>query len=148
MVVMKLDPLFYVKSNQLYKISDNSAADLSSIQKFQIKWSEVELDDENYNEEFLAQLRDKLKSLDNVGKFAIIVPVADKPLETPEQEETFTAAFNHCARRIKDCVSVVGFELESKLKNPDSFIEALSVKHAQYVYFTNNKNASENIVIY
>lgn len=145
---MKLEPLFYVKANQLYKLSDNSPVDLSSILKLQVKWSEVEIEEESYNEEYLAQLRDKLKGFESTGKFAIIVPVADKPLETPEQEELFVNAFNHCARRIKDCVSVVGMELEGKLKDPSSFMETLAVKHAQYVYFTNNKNAPENVVIY
>lgn len=146
---MKLDPVFTVKENKLYKIADNSAVDTATLKQIQIPWSKVEMEDEMYNEEFLAELRDQLKTLDDANQFAILVPVVDKPLETPEQTELFINAFNHTARRVKDCISVAGFELPAELKAPQDFIDVLSVKHAQYVYFSKTANTSlPSIVLY
>ena len=163
---MKLDPIFTAKNNELYKISDNSKVDLSDVKeingsslvytnnficKISIPWSKVELEDELYNEEFLANLRDYLKILDDKNQFAIIKPVIDKSLENQDQLELFINAFNHTARRVKDCVSVAGMELPSELLakgfSDDSpvvqFIEKLAVKHAQYVYFADKNFVSE-----
>ena len=56
---MKLDPVFYVKDNKLFKIQDNSLVDISSLKMIEIPWSTVELSEENYNEEYLAELRKK-----------------------------------------------------------------------------------------
>lgn len=145
---MKLDPIFTVKENKLYKIADNSPAQPEAFKKIEIKWSTVELSDENYNEEYLAKLREELKVLDDNGQFAILLPVADKKLETPEQFELFTNAFNHTARRIKDCVSVAGIELPVELLSKgiseaspaQNFMDTLAIKHAQYVYFASENN--------
>ncbi len=146
---MKLDPIFTVKEKKLYKISDNSLVDTSTLKRINIPWSTVEMEDETYNEEFLALLRDQLKKMEDAGIFAVLVPKADKPLETPEQEEAFINAFNHTARRVKDCASVAGMELEPKLKDKQAFIDTLAVKHAQYVYFTKAENPlSDDIVVY
>ena len=154
---MKLDPIFTVKQNKLYKIEGNTAVDTASLKQIEIKWSQVELADEQYNEEYLAALRDQLKALEATGQFAVLVPVVDKPLQTPEQTELFINAFNHTARRVKDCVSVAGVELAPELTakgfGADSpaatFMETLAIKHAQYVYFTKgSENIPENIVIY
>ena len=153
---MKLDPIFTVKQNKLYKIADGTTVDISSLQRIEIKWSQVEIADEAYNEEYLAGLRDKLKAMDDAGSFAVLVPVADKPLETAEQAELFTNAFNHTARRVKDCVSVAGIELPQELTKQGfetgtpaaNFMETLAIKHAQYVYFTClTDNIPENLVI-
>ena len=151
---MKLDPIFTVKQNKLYKISDNSAVDTAALKKIQIKWSQVELAEESYNEEYLASLRDELKAMDDAGTFAVLVPVVDKPLDSAEQVEAFINTFNHTARRVKDCVSVAGMELPEVLtaKGFDAgspaadFMETLAIKHAQYVYFTKSADAPENIV--
>ena len=151
---MKLDPIFTVKQNKLYKLEDNSQVDISTLQRIEIKWSQVELADEAYNEEYLAALRDQLKDLENMGKFAILVPVVDKPLEAPEQTELFINAYNHTARRVKDCVSVAGIELPKELTSKGfgpgtpaaDFMETLAIKHAQYVYFAKEAVAPENIV--
>ena len=140
---MKLEALFNVSNNKLFWIKDNSPADADSFEKISIKWSQVELDDEVYNEEFLANLRDQLKALDEANKFAILIPEIDRPYETPVQKEAFTNAMNHAARRVKDCVSVAGFLLPEALlkdglsagKAAADFMETLAVKHAQYVYF-------------
>lgn len=141
---MKLDPIFTVKENKLYKIADNSPVDVAALKKFEILWSQVELEPESYNEEFLANLREELKALEKAGTFAIIVPKIDKSLQNAEETELFINAFNHCARRIKDCTSVAGFELPAELtkngfaedSDAGAFMDALAKKHAQYVYFS------------
>lgn len=146
---MKLEPVFFVKENKLYKIEGNSPFAAEQLQKIEILWSKVELEDEIYNEEFLASLRDDLKSLEVQGKFAVLVPVIDKPLENAEQIESFTNACNHTARRVKDCISVAGFEIPAEISDFQDFIEILSKKHAQYVYFSHNKEITDSsIVIY
>lgn len=146
---MKLDPIFTVKNKKLYKISDDSLVDTATLKRIEIPWSTVEMEDEVYNEEFLALLRDQLKKMEPTGLFAVLVPIADKPLETPEQEEAFINAFNHTARRVKDCTSVAGMEIEPQLKDKQAFIDTLAIKHAQYVYFTKAENPlSDDIVIY
>ena len=146
---MKLDPIFTVKNKKLYKIADDSQVDTSTLKRIEIPWSTVEIEDEAYNEEYLAALREQLKGFDAAGIFAVLVPVADKTLETPEQEELFINAYNHTARRVKDCVSVAGLELAPQLKDKQAFMETLAVKHAQYVYFTKAENPlSDDIVLY
>ncbi|MCR4901196.1 MAG: hypothetical protein K5907_10325 [Treponema sp.] len=154
---MKLDPVFTVKQNKLFFIESNSPADVSTFNKIEIKWSEVELEDEMYNEEYLAALREQLKALDESGKFAILIPVVDKPLESPEQIELFINAFNHTARRVKDCVSVAGLELPPQIiakgfsagSPAADFMETLAIKHAQYVYFVKGTDSiPDNIAVY
>ncbi len=146
---MKLDPVFTVKENKLYKISDNTVVDTATLKQIQIPWSKVEMEDEMYNEEFLASLRDQLKDMEPAEQYAILIPIVDKPLETAEQIELFINAYNHTARRVKDCTSVVGFELPQELNAPQDFIDALAVKHAQYVYFSKAENSPlPSIVLY
>ena len=146
---MKLDPIFTVKNKKLYKIDDNSEVDTSTLKRIDIPWTSVELEDGIYNEEFLAQLRDQLKKMEESGLFAVLVPLADKPLETAEEEEAFINAYNHTARRVKDCTSVAGMELAPQLKNKQAFMDTLAIKHAQYVYFTRTENPlSDDIVLY
>lgn len=140
---MKLEPVFTVKDNKLYKIADNSLVDITTLNSIEVSWSKVEIEDESYNEEFLAKLREDLKHLDDLEKFAILVPVVDKPLENENQVELFINAFNHTARRIKDCISVAGIKLPEEIiksgfteNSPaETFMATLTVKHAQYVYF-------------
>ena len=45
----------------------------------------------------------------------------------------------HTARRIKDCADVIGFALPDALteSKATAFIDAMSAKHAHYVYFSN-----------
>ena len=146
---MKLDPIFTVKNKKLYKIADGAEVDTSILKRIDIPWSTVELEDEAYNEEYLASLRDQLKAMEEAGTFAVLVPVVDKALETPEQEELFINAYNHTARRVKDCTSVAGLELPSQLKDKQAFMDTLAIKHAQYVYFTKAENPlSDDIVVY
>lgn len=146
---MKLDPIFTVKNKKLYKIADGSEVDTATLKRIDIPWSTVELEDEAYNEEYLAGLREQLKSMEAAGEYAVLVPVVDKALETPEQEELFINAYNHTARRVKDCASVAGLELPAQLKDKGAFMETLAIKHAQYVYFTKAENPlSDDIVLY
>ena len=146
---MKLDPIFTVKNKKLYKIADNSEVDTSTLKRIDIPWSTVELEDEAYNEEYLAALREQLKAMETSESFAVLVPVVDKPLETPEDEELFINAYNHTARRVKDCTSVAGLELVLQLKDKQAFMDTLSIKHAQYIYFTKAENPlSDDIVVY
>ena len=146
---MKLDPIFNVKNKKLYKIADNSEVDTSTLKRIEIPWSTVEIADESYNEEYLAGLREQLKAMESAGSFAVLVPLVDKPLETPEQEELFINAYNHTARRVKDCESVAGLELPAQLKDKQAFMDTLAIKHAQYVYFTKAENPlSDDIVVY
>lgn len=144
---MKLDPLFKIEDNKLFTISDNAPVNMKSLKKIELPWSIVEMEPECYNEEFLAKLRDQLKNMETTKEFAIIVPVADKKIENSEDEESFVAACNHSARRIKDCISVVGFEIPKEIKDMESFVDTLSKKHGQYIYFTMAENSLKDRVI-
>ena len=164
---MKLSPLFNVKNNQLYKIADNSVVELKDVPCIsakaltyntnpyffiEIPWSLVEIESELYNEDFLAGLRDFLKKFEEKDQYAIIRPVADKPLSSENEVEAFIAAFNHTARRIKDCTSLIGMELAKELSAKGfgegspaaSFMETLAIKHDHYVYFAKKENCPEN----
>ena len=150
---MKLDPLFTIKDNKLYKIDDDSLVDMSTIKRIELPWTTVELESENYNEEYLAKLREELKAMEDDGTFAIIVPIVDKPIEEDEDsensEEAFVNACNHCARRIKDCTSVVGFEIPVEVSDLEGFRDTLAKKHSQYIYFTKKENTSlDGIIAY
>ena len=100
----------------------------------EVPWSLVGTEEGGYNEEFLAGLRDWLKVLEEKHLFAFIVPVAGKVLST-EESAVFTASMKHCARRIKDCVSVVGFEVPLEA-DAFSFEAELREKHGQYIFFS------------
>lgn len=160
---MKLEPLFFIKQNNLYKIQTQEKVELSNFQtvsyqeftqnplsskfvKIDINWSAIELDDEVYNEELLAQLRDNLKKLDEKKHFAIINPIADKQISSYDDADLFINACNHMARRIKDCESVIGLELPDQIFAQEAaadFMDTLSKKHANYVFFANNSNESK-----
>ena len=149
---MKLDPIFTIKNHQLYKISDNSPFSTSDLKQIEIAWSTVELAEESYNEDFLAKLRDQLKSMETAGLYAVLVPVVDKPVESPEQIEAFINTFNHTARRVKDCESVAGFVLPAAITSKGfdagspsaDFMETLAIKHEQYVYFIKEETAPKS----
>lgn len=161
---MKLEALFKSEKNKLYTIEGNevaltglpvvAASDCNSsfavpeniFCVVETPWEFVGKDEENYNEEGLASLRDWLKLLEENKKFAIIKPVSEEALSAAEKE-ALTASMKHCARRIKDCVSVAGFFIPSAA-DTSFFMEELSQKHAQYVYFSDDSKvlADEKIV--
>ena len=49
---MKLEPIFTVKNSKLYKITDDTLVDTSTLQRIDIPWSTVEIEEETYNEEY------------------------------------------------------------------------------------------------
>lgn len=133
---MKLEKLFFEKDGKIFDASDREVSLDGKI--CSVKWSDVESEVEVYNEDFLAKLRDELKEKEEKGEFVIIQPVVDKAL-TSENCEIFTAAMKHCARRIKDCVSVMGFFVPQELKSLgadkiDFYKEELLAKHKHYVF--------------
>lgn len=142
---MKLERLFEVKGGKLFKISGEEFP-LSSKNIKSVKWSEVEDSPEEYNEEFLAKLRDELKSLESKNEFVFIEPVFDKAEANDANIEQFTAAMKHTARRIKDCVSVIGFAIPSEIESKrDFYIAELSQKHQQYCFFS--KTLQEDSIV-
>ena len=88
--------------------------------------------------------------IDDLNQFAILIPVVDKELKSEEDQELFINAYNHTARRIKDCVSVAGYELPAELLGnsnfTQNFIDTLAKKHAQYIYFASKSDAEKNIL--
>lgn len=100
-------------------------------------WESVGMDEDSYNEEFLASMRDMLKGMEESSAYAVIVPVASKIPETLVEQETFIASMKHSARRIKDCKSVVGYVVPDFV-NADTFMEELKAKHGHYVFFSKN----------
>lgn len=160
---MKLDPQFKSQSNKLFFLSgtefnakeslnvssENLAAsnfEASKLLCISVLWSQIGFDEENYNENFLASLRDNLKSFEEKKIYAFILPVADKIPESELEKENFTASFKHCARRIKDCTSVVGFAVPDCI-NQQNFIEELSAKHKHYIFFSKNPQILKNEAI-
>ncbi|MBR4385135.1 MAG: hypothetical protein IKP51_01295 [Treponema sp.] len=160
---MKLEPLFTSKDNSLFAIDGTAvstencsllgAKDLTASSQLpadnkcpllvNISWEEIGLDETSYNEELLANLRDFLKVLDEQNRFAIIVPEAGNSGLTDAQKENFTASCKHCARRIKDCKSVIGFAIPEEA-DAATFMEELSQKHAHYIYFSKNAPVLKN----
>ena len=139
---MKLERLFKVEEQRLYTMA-GEAVSLEG-KAFPVKWSEVEGEAEEYKEDFLAKLRDQLKALEEKGQFVFIEPIFDKNAGY----EQFTAAMKHCARRIKDCVSVIGFAIPEEIFDQRAFyIEELSAKHQQYCFFI-RKNGESELVLY
>ncbi|MCR5219076.1 hypothetical protein [Treponema sp.] len=163
---MKLEKLFDSENNTLIEKNGNKI-DLSGCpvidavelcnekygnEKFsavKIKWSYIGFDEESYNEEFLALLRDKLKDFEEDSKYVFIIPEADAECSSNDKMEAFAAGMNHCARRIKDCASVIGFAIPDNLNAAD-FMELLLKKHQHYVFFSNKEEvlADKKIVRY
>ncbi len=117
-----------------------------------ISWKCVEPQEESYNEEFLALLRNFLKKLEAENIYTVIDPIPEIDF-TPKLFTSFTAAVVHLARRIKDCSNVIGFTIHPSINetsNINFYKEELSRKHSQYLYFTKNKisEANEKIIFY
>ena len=92
-------------------------------------------------------MRDQLKTLEEKNEFVFLEPVYDKKA-TPGQ---FNNAMKHTARRVKDCKSVIGMALVSEVADDadvlSDFLEKISEKHPQYVYFA-KKPCTEDVVLY
>ena len=158
---MKLEALFTARDNSLFTV-EGQAVTLDADNKIQaeqtfnlvapkpdsplfiyVPWTLVGLDEESYNEAFLADLRDYLKSMEEKKHFAVIVPVADTDCSTSEKKEALTASMKHCARRIKDCTSVIGFAIPQEADS-GYFCDELSQKHSHYVFFSRDENVLSN----
>jgi len=116
-----------------------------------VHWKTVEISDGIYNEEFLAALRDFLKNTETYGVSAVIVPVTDGRAAGPASGQ-YTAAMCHTARRIKDCASVAGFAVPEEIAGDSaavaSFIDAMAVKHSQYIYFAEKSDINKCLISY
>lgn len=165
---MKLESLFRAENKKLVRISDDreyqavncpvkeaatclgeaKAKDVTDeFFAVNVPWSLVGFDEDNYNEQFLSDFRDFLKVLDEKKVYVYINPVVDKEISCDAQKEELTSSFKHCARRIKDCQCVVGFTIPDGA-DPVYFMEELSAKHAQYVYFSKDLSLeNEKIVL-
>lgn len=146
---MKLDAKVFLKDNQLFNVCDSSALDENKVVEFEVEQSVVELGDEVYNEEMLAELREELKKLEATGQYAWIKIISDKALDSADELDTFINTYNHTARRIKDCENVIGFMLSENLlsKGMDAvtdFCEVIAKKHAQYIHMA-EKTVSDRL---
>lgn len=170
---MKLDARFESKNGKLYALKTGAEADTGALipfdsgvlsgasseiaeteaQRFSdnsgkilavyVPHRAVEISENMYDEMYLAALRVFLKSIEAYGAYAIVVPISDCGAER------LTQAMCHTARRIKDCASVIGFALPDALMESEAttFTDAMSAKHAHYVYFS-NRHTNSSFVTY
>ena len=112
--------------------------DAGKILAVYVPLSAAEISENTYDEMYLAALRVFLKGIEACGAYAVIVPICDCGAER------LTQAMCHTARRIKDCESVIGFALPAAMEESEAaaFIDAMSAKHAHYVYFSNRHTLS------
>ena len=166
---MKLEARFYSDSNKIFSVAGTEASlsdkaleaseiisdgmsetqisalcasvPSDKISCVRIPWALVGQDEESYNESFLATLRDFLKALEDQNKYVFIAPVCEDAVQnlSAAEKEALTASFKHCARRVKDAASVVGFAVPSEA-DAAFFIEELSAKHKHYVFFSKDTN--------
>ena len=171
---MKFEPIVKSENHELFLINDNSKIETEKIKlisdfslqnpelpdeklsAIKVLWSNVELSSGVYNEEYLSNLREYLKFLEENSKLVFIYPVAQKNFENPEEAENFISAMVHAARRIKDAQSVVGFALPDEILIKDKsegfspkgyafwFVQEMSKKHSHYVYFADETFLKEN----
>ncbi len=161
---MKFDPLVKSQNHDLFLLKDNShleilksnticdfenknVNELPQVSIVKISQKDIELSLGEYNEDFLAKLRDFLKILEENNKFAFIKAESNQEINDADSAENFISALVHTARRIKDATSVIGFEIpEAILKNDKNanldensysfwFISEMNKKHSHYVYF-------------
>ena len=170
---MKLDARFESKNGKLYALKTGEKADTGAFIPFDSgvlsgasseiaeteaqRFSEdkgkilavyvphraVEISENMYDEMYLAALRVFLKSIEAYGAYAIVVPISDC------SAERLTQAMCHTARRIKDCTAVIGFAIPDALTESEAttFTDAMSAKHAHYVYFS-NRHTNSSFVTY
>lgn len=128
-----------------YDFSQNNDYDLI-IHK--VLWSEVEIAEDSYNEEFLASLRDLYKEAEFKNLYVIIEAIANQPswidsnYSKADIDYHFTQALKHTARRVKDCTNVLGLYLGnsdfldfSRTYFQQNFYDELSKKHKHYIFF-------------
>ena len=165
---MKLDARFESKNGKLYALKTGEEADTGALipfdssvlssassesaeaeaQRFShdagkilavyVPHRAAEISENTYDEMYLAALRMFLKGIEAYGAYAVVVPISDC------DAEQLTQAMCHTARRIKDCAAVIGFAIPDALTENEAtaFIDAMSAKHAHYVYFSNRHRLS------
>lgn len=165
---MKFDARFGSKNGKLYAIKTGAEADTNALIPFDssvlsgaspesaeaeakrfshdadkiiavyVPYRAVEISENTYDEMYLAALRVFLKGIEESGIYAVVVPISDCGAGQ------LTQAMCHTARRIKDCVSVIGFAIPDTLTESEAaaFIDAMSAKHTHYVYFSNRHTLS------
>ena len=151
---MKFDPLFLAKDNGLFTLEGEGVqvqgcavkdaaqcvdpaqvGDGPKLTAINLPWSQVGLDEDSYNEDFLANFREYLKAMEEKNQFAFVVPVADVAVDSDAKKENFALSMKHAARRIKDCVSVVGFAVPAEA-DASFFMEEMLSKHRHYIFFS------------
>jgi len=144
---MKFEKLFESKNHKLFK-TDGTEVPVTKDLICGVKWSEIEAAEEEYNEEFLAKLRDSLKELEDKDKYVFIEVAYDKTGATPGQ---YNNAVKHLARRLKDCKAVIGLALVKQVADDEDvrtdFFEKITEKHPHYVYFAKSA-CTDDVVIY
>lgn len=112
------------------------------LKKIEVALKDIVLPGGGANEEFLAALRESLKALEAGGEGVLLVPV----VEAGECKDTdaaleLTAAYKHCARRVKDCEAVKGFEVPAVFAGmerggelAENFKAELLEKHQHYIF--------------
>lgn len=141
-------------------------APVSKIYRLSVNYSSIASAPEEYNEAFLAKLRDLLKLMEEKSLFAFIQPVAPSEcFASSDSVQAFTAAYKHMARRVKDCESLIGLEIPENLTAmengaffTDDFGAELTQKHDQYVFGaqktvfdfinSNNLNVKERLFLF
>ena len=120
-----------------------------SIAVYTVFWDDVEgAAPEEYNEAFLASLREDLKKEESgCIKSIYIEPrfysgkgdfwaCAEK--QTAELFNAFTVAMVHTARRLKDCTLIAGFVLPDFEKDWNALIAGKDDEEAQYALYGNS----------
>ena len=115
------------------------------LKKVEVAFKDIVLPGGGANEEFLAALREELKKMEEggaQGEGVLLCPVfgADECKDTDAALE-ITAAYKHCARRVKDCAAVKGFAIPAAFKGMEradeiieNFKSELLEKHPHYVF--------------
>ena len=159
--IMKIEAQFISRQNVLFSLDEKecSLKDCSIIKAspgnlpsalektfsiLQIDWSDIGKDEGSYNEAFLADLREFLKSQEEQKRYAIIEPITKDAIKQGSNESiSLIASAKHCARRIKDCTSVIGFVVPAQCAAQD-FIDELKQKHGHYIFFSNSNGTLQD----
>lgn len=175
---MKIDPVVKIENNNLVDLEGNNIAfelveifDINSaiptenkfIYRLNINQGQVETEPESYNEEFLAKLREYLKEMEENNQIAILnfIPGikegdAEKIAEGKSFEDKVLAyidSIKHATRRVKDCISLIGLEINQKFIESDAsnkievLIDELIKKHSHYIYFIKSSDNSSSLEI-
>ncbi len=159
---MKIQAHFTSKDNKLFFLDGRECSSLSNSIKMSaadcnqsvlieensffiinLSWQLIGKSEDSYDEAFLAGLRDFLKKMDSLSSFAVIDVVSDSALTEESQKDDFIASIKHCARRIKDCSSVIGFVIPKEVER-ETFCSALLEKHSHYIFFSSDNDVLQN----